>query len=133
LGLRDFLDRLSGKPGWHRDHRNAWSGLTTIGPSRLSPFQERLHARIAEIVAPTGYTLTPWHFESAKHITCTADIREIGLRIWTDPDSASFGRTIKRGQKVPDVVFEEWDYRLPEDFISHFATELQTALQEGAA
>jgi hypothetical protein len=133
LRFRDFLDRLSGNPGWHRDHEKAWSGLTTIGPNRLSPFQERLHARIAEIVAATNYTLTPWRFESDKHITCTADIREIGLCIWTDPDSASFGRTMNKRHAVPEVVFEEWEYKLPEDFINHFATELQTALQEGAA
>ncbi len=77
--------------------------------------------------------MTPWHFASGSHTTCTADIRELGLRVWLDPDAASFGRAVKKGELVPERVFEEWEYKLPEDFIDHFSRELQVALRQGAA
>jgi len=88
---------------------------------------------VAELLSSTDYSITPWHFASESHITCTADIRELGIRIWLEPDAASFGRAVEKGELVPEQAFEEWDYKLPEDFIEHFAHELQVTLRQGAA
>jgi hypothetical protein len=114
LGVLDFLDALFGQPGWTRDHRLAWDGFTSPGPSGLTRFQQMLQGRIEEALLQAGFTVGQWERSPSEEAGAIhADIAGTGLRIWLDRNAAAFGRTIKRGRVVPDRVYEEWGSRTP--------------------
>jgi hypothetical protein len=130
LGVLDFLDALFGQPGWTRDHRLAWDGFTSPGPSGLTRFQQMLQGRIEEALLQAGFTVGQWERSPSEEAGAIhADIAGTGLRIWLDRNAAAFGRTIKRGRVVPDRVYEEWGSRTPDDLIAALLYDLRRALK----
>ena len=129
MGFLDLLDKLLGNPGWHRDHRKAWLGFTTPGTDGLTRLQQELRNRLAESLQLSGQATGEWKsLESQPPRTIHSDVLGTGFRVWLDPDSAAFGQRLRRGEIVPDRVYEEWDFRTPADLVALFLQDLMAAL-----
>lgn len=107
MGLFSWIQR---RRNWHREHIAAFSAATQLESDGLSRFQHDALFALAEFVAPDLFGRVAMTKERGAYLV--AELGESGAELYVYPNGASI-----LGQE-PDLRFEEWDYRTPEDLLA---------------
>lgn len=109
-----FRRWLADNRDWNRQHRQAWSGVTSPGPGGLSVFQERCESALTREIRSAGLAIVERTIQPLERNETLLYIRLTpgDLDVWICSAGAQFG------YRTGDVRLEEWDARTPDELIS---------------
>jgi hypothetical protein len=95
---------------WRREHIASFSAVSGIQPDGLTLFQHRALAAVARAATPDRFERVPTKSEPGVYLH--GPLGHLGHELYIYPNEAA----ISHGSK-PHAIFEEWDYRTPEELI----------------
>ena len=124
--LRRVRDWIRKERQWHRDHVEAWQAWQVAGENGLCRVQKACEGAIETAVRLAGGRLQDRSIGSAKDgaVYVHAVISPLQVEVWLYDDTVCFS-----GSGI-DERLEEWDFRVPEEFVDRAASVASSIVSE---
>lgn len=104
-----------------REHIASFSAVTNIQSDGLTLFQHRALAAVANVVPSDRFERVSTASEPGAYLLGPLGKRGHELYIYPNEAAISFG-------SKPHAIFEEWDYRTPDDLIEALTVSVSLVL-----
>lgn len=122
-----ITEKLGGLIASHREHREAWKGVTEPGPDGLSPFQQATEEVVRSALDARGLELMDRQvvrMEAGDERYIVAEIPSLETRIWMHRDQTDISAP------TGELRLERWDARTPAEHharVAAFLSELRVS------
>src|SRR3954469_1423411 len=115
---------------YRRAHNAAFDPVRVVDPTGLSVFQRRAIAAIGDLVPPATFSQQR-DAEGAIYLTADIPATQKRLYLYRSEAAVLLDTAIRRAPYWDYAIYEEWDFRTPEELIHAVRRDVRAAMEAG--